>query len=142
MISSDHARTSATSLFRTIELRPVKQCAEIAGVWAAALCWLVVLKSTRALKIYVLCGLIEFTLAFSQTAQRVECAGLYVEYFLFQAARPEPARRGRLWSGPTLFKRAEVLYEIDASTGLENPDSVRYVTARYYVASVRKGKNR
>ena len=118
MISSDHARTSVTGLFQASESRPVKQYAEIAGVRAAALCWLVVLKSTRALKIYVLCGLIEFTLAFSQPAQRVDCAERNRALFLFQAACPEPARRGRLWSGPRLFKRAEVLYEIDASTGL------------------------
>ena len=50
MISSDHARTSVTGLFQASESRPVKQYAEIAGVRAAALCWLVVLKSTRALK--------------------------------------------------------------------------------------------
>ena len=141
MISSDHARTSATSLFRAIELRPVKQYAEIAGVRAAALCWLVVLKSTRALKIYVLCGLIEFTLAFSQPAQRAGCDEKYGPRMIFRAACPEPARRGRLWSGPTLFKRAEVLYEIDASTGLAEVLQ-RDVTLRYCVASVRKCKNR
>ena len=118
MISSDHARTSATSLFRAIELRPVKQYAEIAGVRAAALCWLVVLKSTRALKRIEVSGLIEFSQPFSQPAQRADCAERDRALFLFQAARPEPARRGRLWTGPTLFKRAEVLYEIDASAGL------------------------
>ena len=91
-----------------------------------------VLKSTRALKRIEVNGLIEFTQPFSQPAQRADCAGLYVEYFLFQAACPEPARRGRLWTGPTLFKRAEVLYEIDASTGLseflQRDGTLRYGT--------------
>ena len=74
MISSDHARTLATSLFGAIELRPVKQYAEIAGVRAAALCWLVVLKSTRALGTKVTVELIELSLPFSQPAQRADCA--------------------------------------------------------------------
>ena len=80
-----------------------------------------VLKSTRALGTKVTAELIEFSQPFSQPAQRADCAERDRALFLFQAARPEPARRGRLWTGPTLFKRAEVLYEIDASTGLENP---------------------
>ena len=146
MISSDHARTSASSLFRAIEPRPVKQCAEIAGVRAAALCWLAVLKSTRALGAIrynrsELNGLIEFSEPFSQPARRADCAERNRARFDDPAACPEPARRGRLWSGPTLFKRAEVLYEIDASTGLSE-SLQRDVTARYCVASVRKGKNR
>ena len=118
MISSDHARTSVTGLFQASESRPVKQHAEIAGVRAAALCWLVVLKSTRALKRIEVNGLIEFSLAFSQPAQRAGCAERDRALLTFQRARPEPAHRDRLWTGPTLFKRAEALYEIDASTGL------------------------
>ena len=74
MISSDHARTLATSLFGAIELRPVQQHAEIAGVRAAALCWLVVLKSTRGARYIILAELIEFSQPFSQPAQRADCA--------------------------------------------------------------------
>ena len=90
-----------------------------------------VLKSTRALGTKVTAELIEFSEPFSQPAQRADCAERYRARFDDPAACPEPARRGRLWSGPTLFKRAEVLYEIDASTGLQNPYSV---TARHGTA--------
>ena len=77
MISSGHARASATSLFQAIEPRPVKQYAEIAGVRAAALCGLVVLKSTRALGTKVTAELIEFSQPFSQPAQRADCVERY-----------------------------------------------------------------
>ena len=73
-ISSDHALTSATSLMYAIELRPVQPRAGIAGVRAAALCWSVVLKSTRALGTKVTAELTEFSEPFSQPAQRADCA--------------------------------------------------------------------
>ena len=125
-----------------MKLRPVQQCAEIAGVRAAALCWLAVLKSTRAPRTLRIHELIEFSQPFSQPARRAGCAERDKARFDDPAARPEPARRGRLWGGPTLFKRAEVLYEIDASTGLENSYSVtaRYGTMWPVYGSVKTGK--
>ena len=108
----------ARMLPNPISAQASNACVEIFSVRAAVLIWLVVLKSTRALGTKVTAGLIEFSLPFSQPAQRSGCDEKYGPRMIFQAACPEPARRGRLWSGPTLFKRAEALCGIDASAGL------------------------
>ena len=55
-------------------------------------------------------------LAFSEPSWEATYAGVDDFCLCRKAPLPKPARRDRLWSGPTLFKRAEVLYEIDAST--------------------------
>ena len=105
-----------------------------------------VLKSTRAPRTLRIHELIEFSRPFSQPARRAGCAerdkARFDDLAYDLATCPEPARRGRLWSGPTLFKRAEVLCEIDASAGLENPYNARGGAVRHCVASVRECENR
>ena len=66
-----------------------------------------VLKSTRALKRIEVNRLIDFSLAFSEPTQRADSDEKHGPTNLFQVACPEPACRDRLWSGPTLFKRAQ-----------------------------------
>ena len=49
---------------------------------------------------------IDLGLAFSEPGRRADCAERYKAFFHRKAPLPKPARRNRLWSGPTLFKRA------------------------------------
>ena len=103
----------ARMLPNPISAQASNACVEIFSVRAAVLIWLVVLKSTRALKRIEVNRLIDFSLAFSEPTQRADSDEKYATTIFFHVAYPEPARWDRLHTphgrGASMYRKARHL---------------------------------